>query len=91
MGWNDLLTRAGEDVRLAEAVAVDDADSVSDLVRVVVPSFHREQTWGPAPWMPRVTDAGNLLKINRGDRCLIALAETEDPGEPEVWIIAWWP
>lgn len=68
-----------------------DASSLSDPVEVTLEAFDPDQSWGPAPWMPRVDAAGEPDLPNQGDRCIVALAETDDPGTPEVWIIAWWP
>ncbi len=69
----------------------EDATSVDDLLEVIADGFDKNSTWGPAPWMPRVDDAGSPVLPQRGDRCVIALAETETQGTAEIWIIGWWP
>lgn len=88
MSWAAILqlSKQGDDARVFEGVVDDDASSLSDEVRVIIPAHDYDQPFGPAPWMPR----GDLLPA-KGDRCVVALAETDDPGEPEVWILAWWP
>lgn len=75
---------------LYDGQLVADVAALTDLARVVLPSFDRELEW-EAPWMPRVNTTGGLVLPRTGDRCIAALAETEDPGLPEVWIIGWWP
>lgn len=41
---------------------------------------------GPCPWSPRLLDAGHYGVPERGDRCLVAFTEEDEP-----WIIEWWP
>lgn len=92
MDWQSLLGgEPGDGVRLYEGTINEDASSLTDEVTVIVHAFDRETKWGPAPWMPRVSSGVALVMPQQGDRCIVALAETEDPGEPEVWIIGWWP
>lgn len=87
--WTKLLKQdAG--TQIYEGTISTDASSMSDQVGVILKAFGRELDW-EAPWMPRVDELGNPLMPQEGDRCVVALAETEDPGEPEVWIIGWWP
>lgn len=86
--WLDLLPPQAADggLRLFEGeVAVTVTDPTAG-VEVTIPAFNADLTWDPAPWMPRGEDLPA-----KGDRCLVAFAETDDPGEPEVWVVAWWP
>lgn len=91
MSWVELLRREAPAFRIYEGEIATDANDVSDLVEVTIEAFDRNLLWGPAPWMPRVDDLGNTMYPAEGDRCVVALAETVDPGTPEVWIIGWWP
>jgi hypothetical protein len=92
MGVADLLRdRKSSGSLLYEGIIDEDADTVSDMVRVRVLAFDKQLTWGPAPWMPRVDEAGDAMLPSRGDRCVVGLADTDDPGTPEIWILAWWP
>lgn len=92
MSWRDVLPNPGNSSSgVFEGRVAQDAASVGDKVKVTLDSFDREQMFGPAPWMPRVDDAGEPVLPNNGDRCVVALAETDEPSEPEVWILAWYP
>lgn len=90
--WRELL-RPGGDVttRVYEGVIAQDAANVNDKVLVTVLAFDEQLTWGPAPFMPRVDDAGDVELPQDGDRCVVLLAETDDPGEPAVWILGYDP
>lgn len=93
MSWAALLqlSKQGDDVRLFEGVIASTPATVSEQVKVVIPAHDFDQPFGPAPWTPRPLAGGTVSMPSRGDRCVAALAETDDPGEPEVWILAWWP
>ena len=88
MSIADLMRTASSPVGLFEAIIAEDAASATDEVEVLIPAFDSDLAWGPAPWMPRSV-APNFP--SQGDRCVVGLAETEQAGTPEVWILAWWP
>jgi hypothetical protein len=88
---NKTVKTATESVSTYAAEFNEDASSVEDRLDVIVPVFHTEKTWGPCRWMPRVDDAGDTVLPMKGDSCVVAFAESEDPGMPEVWVVAWWP
>jgi hypothetical protein len=69
-----------------DGIIMRDVEGVSDLAPVVVPAFDPSLEFCRAPWMPR----GDTLPAE-GDRCVVVLAETDEPGTPEPWIVAWWP
>lgn len=76
---------------LYDGIISTGATSVSDKVQAILPAFHSEMAWGPAPWSPRVDDSGDPVYPSAGDRCIVALAESDHPGAPEAWVVAWWP
>jgi hypothetical protein len=88
--WSDLLRQDTSTPRIYEAIVAEDVSDVDDEISVIVPAFHPEREWGPAPWMPRVDDSGATVYPAHGDRALIVLAESVEPGAPELWVIAWW-
>lgn len=65
---------------------LDTPVTVSDRVRVVIPEFSEEADWDPAPWTPRVDDAGAAVLPSAGDTAIVAFDTEDNP-----WIIAWWP
>lgn len=94
--WRDILRARSEqdEPQVYEGRITEDAPDVQTPVEVVLPAFDPDLKFGPAPWSPRmILEAGEpvMEMPQRGDRCVVALAETEDPGEPEVWIVEWWP
>ena len=90
--WTSILRSQQNGPRLFAGTINEDASGLTDPVSVIIDAFSKEADWGPAPWMPRAVNGGaDPLVPNKGDRCVVALAETEDPGAPEVWIVAWWP
>lgn len=90
MGVRDLHNRESSPGALYEAIIVGNPASVLDQIEVVVPAFSPTLKWGPMPWPTRVNDAGvTVLPVN-GDRAIVALAETDEPGTPESWCIGWW-
>lgn len=88
--WPELLEGTENIPRLYEGIIAEDIPDVNTPVTVIIPAFHLEREWGPAPWMPRVDDTGTVVYPATGDRCVVALAESVEPGTPEVWIVAWW-
>ena len=87
--WKDIFRDGRHDGRLYEGVIAQDASSVNDLVPVTIPAFDDELEFGPAPFMPRIDD-DNLVDLPaEGDICVVALAETDTPGEPSVWILSY--
>lgn len=91
MSWVELLRREQPGFRIYEGVVASDADDVSDEIEVTIEAFDKNLKWGPAPYMPRIDDTGAPVYPVEGDRCCVVLAETVDPGTPEVWIIGWVP
>lgn len=93
MAWSDVLrpTRLEGAVQLFEGVAASSPATLDEPVDIMISAFSDELLFGPAPWMPRVDAAGATVLITNGARCLIGAAETPDAGEPEYWVIAWWP
>ena len=90
--WAELLDKRGSKGSLLyEGIIDQDAPDVGTMVRVRVLAFDQELTWGPAPWMPRVDAGGDTVLPQEGDRCIVGMADTDDPGTPEIWILAWWP
>jgi hypothetical protein len=88
MDWQKLISdNGGSRPEAFEGRVEEDAVDEDSMVLVSIGAFANDQTWGPCPWMPR----GSGLLPTKGDRCLIVLATTEDPGTPEIWIAAWWP
>jgi hypothetical protein len=95
--WTDIfagLSDSGRS-RIFEGVIAEDAPNVDTMIEVAVTAFDRDLVWGPCAWMPRIAPTSpteqTILLPAKGDRCVVALAETEDPGEPEVWILGYWP
>jgi hypothetical protein len=88
--WVDLLRPEPGTPRIYEGEIATAVSDVDEEVMVIIPAFHRERTWGPAPWMPRVNDAGATVYPAEGDRCCVVLAESIEPGTPEIWILGWW-
>ena len=87
MDWQRLIRdNSGVRPQLYDGIIAEDAPDENTKIEVIVSAFDKELVWGPAPWMPR----GGVLPIE-GDRCIIGLATTEDPGTPSIWIVAWWP
>lgn len=80
--WNT----ASSQNTLFEGIIARDATSVSEPVEVVVPAYDPNRVFASAPWMPRGVDLPT-----EGDRCIVALGESDIPGTPEPWVIAWWP
>lgn len=98
MSWHDLLEEAGGDarsLRIFEGRIAETPTDINQKITAYIPAFDSDQEWGPAPWDPRfrILPDGTLdvLLPEEGDRCLICLAESPDPGEPEVWIAQYWP
>lgn len=83
----DLFNSASSSHRVFDGIIARDVMGVSDLAPIIVPAFHSELEFTRAPWMPR--GVGELP--TEGDRCVVVLAETEEAGTPEAWIVAWWP
>ena len=61
------------------------SDDTDDLF-VTIPAFHAHERWGPCPFAPRVTAAGNQDLPSAGDSCLVGLDENGDS-----YILLWWP
>jgi hypothetical protein len=72
--WSDLLRQDTSTPRIYEAIVAEDVSDVDDEISVIVPAFHPEREWGPAPWMPRVDDSGATVYPAHGDRALIRRA-----------------
>lgn len=90
----DLVSKkrsSSSDLVLYAGHFAEDAADVSGELLVTVDSFDPDITWGPAPWMPRVDDAGATVLPQKGDKCAIGLAESEMAGTAEVWVLAWRP
>ena len=86
--WGDLIEQnGGSRPELYEAIINDDAPDEGTMIEVIIPAFDAEKTWGPMPWMPREP---GVMPVE-GDRCLVGLGTTPNPGEPKLWIVAWWP
>lgn len=83
---HDLLGTESSSTPLWAGIIEEDAASESDQLEVTIPAFDPDQTWGPCPWMPR----GATLP-SKGDACVVGMAESDEPGTPDIWIIAWWP
>lgn len=88
--WADLLARNGSSAaRLFAGEIVTDAVSVDDEIEAVADGFDKSHTFGPAPFMPRVDDASSVVLPQKGDRCLIAIAEGAENGDLETWIVGY--
>jgi hypothetical protein len=74
---------------LFEGVIATDAETAHDLVYVTIAAFDEELTWGPSPFIPRIDITGEMVLPSFGDRCIVGLAETIDPGEPSIWILGY--
>jgi len=75
--------QAQDDSRLpvaVSAVIAEDA-TLGVEIHVTIPSFDRNQLFGPAKWMPR----GASIPA-KGDAALVIFDEGGDP-----WIAVWWP
>jgi hypothetical protein len=90
---SDLVSgkRSSDDLVLYAGHFAEDASSVDSQLEVVIDAFDPDIKWGPAPWMPRITDGGSTVIPEEGDRCVVGLAESEIAGTAEVWVLAWWP
>lgn len=89
--WSNILGKFDESsVRIFEGKVAKNVSDVGEMARVTLPAFSDELKW-EAPWMPRAVAGGTVDMPQKGDRCIVALAETEEPGTPEAWIIGWWP
>ena len=75
---------AAPEPQIFRAIVVADATGL-EPVPVVLPDFSRELTFGPASWMPFVTDAG-IFYPKSGDEAIVARIEPD-----AVWIISWRP
>jgi hypothetical protein len=91
MGIADLHNRESSPSGLYEAIIVGNPASVTDEIEVTIPAFDPQLKWGPMPWPSRVDDAGATVYPSDGDRCVVVLAETDEPGTPEPWCVGWWP
>lgn len=91
MSWADLLSRGRQDSFLYEGVISQDAANVNDRVLVTVLAHDRQQTFGPAPFHPRVDDDGAVVLPQEGDSCVVGFAATDDPGTPTIWILSYEP
>lgn len=87
----DLKNPPSSPVVLYHGIIAKGATSVNDLVEVTIPAFAPDQKWGPASFQPRVASGGGPVLPAKGDPCCVGLAETEEPGAPTVWILAWRP
>lgn len=86
MAVGDLVKRDEDPTGAVFAgIIASEPTDLGDLIEVIIPAFDTEKTWGPAPWMPR----GDSMPAE-GDRCVVAMAETDDEGTPDIWVIAWW-
>jgi hypothetical protein len=85
----DIFTEAPKPSGIYEAVVAEDAVDMHTPVSVIVASFDQDLTWGPAYFTPRVDIDGALELPAEGDRCVIALAQTVDPGEHSIWILSY--
>lgn len=87
--WSDLIAdNSGSRPELFAGIIAEDAPDESTMIEVIVKAFDQELRWGPCPWAPPRGDG--LLPVE-GDRCIIGLVTTEDPGQPDIWILNWWP
>lgn len=82
----DLFASPQLRANLYEGEIAVDATGMDDQVEVIVPAFDKQLKWGPCPWMPRESAIPQ-----KGDRCVVGLAETPGSGMPAPWILAWWP
>lgn len=96
--WADILDDAGgpaRQPRIFEGRIAQDATELNEFLYATIPAFDDEQEWGPAPWEPRFrilpNGALDVILPEKNDRCVVALAESPDPGEPEIWILQYWP
>lgn len=80
--WNTTSSRN----TLFEGIIARDVASLSDLADVIIEAYDPDRIFASAPWMPR-----GVTLPSEGDRCIVALGETDVPGTPEPWIVAWWP
>lgn len=84
----NLFNRESSSNTVFDGIIMKNVLSISDLASVIVPAFDPNLEFCRAPWMPR----GDLVTLPaKGNRCVVALAETDHPGTPEPWIVAWWP
>lgn len=67
----------------------EDIVDTESLVMVLVPSFSKRDEWGPCRWMPKIDNAGMVIYPREGDKCVVALAATEERGTDEIWVIAY--
>lgn len=67
---------------LYEAVIATTPADTEEKVMVKLPTFNRRE--GPCPWTPRAGAAQETPQ--RGDRCIVAITDTNEP-----WVIGWWP
>lgn len=89
MTLNELLDLSDKAVALPEqavyeAVVAEDATNLAP-VRVVVPTFSSDLSFGPAPWSP-VTRADGVYYPKRGDRAVVLRPEPSS-----LWIAVWTP
>lgn len=93
--WDGLVSRPAAadsfDGSLLSGHFAEDAANVNQQLHVILPAYSGEQLWGPAPWMTRVDNSGNPVLPNKGDQCVVVLADGDDEGTPDIWIVAWWP
>lgn len=82
----NLLNKTSSRSVLFDGIIASDVTSPSDLVDVIVPAFHPVRVFASAPWMPR----GDVYPVE-GNRCIVGLGESDIPGTPEPWVLAWWP
>lgn len=75
--------RPGADPQAFDGIIAADAEDLT--VRVIIPEFSPDLTFGPALWMPFVTPIGIFLP-KRGDKALVIRT-----GVDSVWIPAWTP
>lgn len=90
--WTDLLANKKDSESQVFEGAISRAPAtLSDFAIVTLEAFDDEQEWGPCPWEPRINISGDPIKPSVGDRCVVVMAQTTDTGEPEPWVVAWWP
>lgn len=78
-------------ITLLDAEFTESASSVDNRLEIIIPVKDPNRSWGPYGWPTRVDDSGSPIYPNSGDPCVVGLAETEDPGMPRIWILAWEP
>lgn len=89
MSLDDLIDLSDRAVAVPEAQVFEatiaaDADGLAP-VRVVIPEFDPDLSFGPAPWMP-VARADGIYYPKKGDRAVVLR-----PDPASVWIAAWTP